>query len=215
MPGRQPNIVKLYRIIHIDNIEYLLTHGIYCSAHSGSDPNYINIGDSELITKRTMYPVGINPPGGMLGEYIPFYFGRLSPMLLNIKTGYRGITKRPQSDIIYVVCRIDDIRLHCGSWCFTDGHAKTRITTFYNSLADLSEVHWDKVDLRQWKNTQNDFDRMRCKQAEFLIRSHVPVACISEIVAYDYNAASIVQEITNKLNLNIPVQVNPEGAYYY
>lgn len=183
--------------------------------HAQADPNYINIGDSDLIAKRNNYDVGIDPPGGSLGEYVPFYFGRLSPMLLNIKTGYREITKRPQSDIVYLICKVDDILEHCDEWCFTDGHAKTRITTFYNDLADLSEVYWDKVDLRYWNSTEDDFDRMRHKQAEFLVKGHVPVECIAKVVTYNNEAANRVKEIINKLNLAIPVGVNPNGNYYY
>jgi hypothetical protein len=87
VPGHQPDIVKVYRIVHIDNVKYLLTHGIFNRVHANADPDYINIGDSDLISKRHDYPVGVNPPGGALGDYVPFYFGRLSPMLLNIKTG--------------------------------------------------------------------------------------------------------------------------------
>ncbi len=134
MPGRKPDIVKIYRIVHIDNIEHLLKNGMYHRGHANADPNYINIGDSDLIAQRHDYPVGINPPGGALGEYVPFYFGPLSPMLLNIKTGYRGITQRPQRDIIYIACKVSDVVRHCPNWCFTDGHAKNKITTFYNTL---------------------------------------------------------------------------------
>lgn len=68
MPGQVPDNVKIYRILHIDNIEYLLTNGIFHRNHANSDPNYINIGDSDLIAQRHDYPVGINPPGGVLGE---------------------------------------------------------------------------------------------------------------------------------------------------
>jgi hypothetical protein len=215
VPGRRPDIVKVYRIVHIDNIEYLLTHGMFNRDHSMADPAYINIGDSDLIAKRHDYPVGINPPGGSLGEYVPFYFGRLSPMLLNIKTGYRGIKERPQTDIVYIVCRVNDIVAHCNDWCFTEGHAKTRITTFYNDLNNLDEVHWDKVDLRFWHNSEDDFDRMRHKQAEFLVKTHIPVQCIAGIVTYNNDAANRVQVILNELNLEMPVRVNPNGNYYY
>lgn len=215
MLGSQPAIVKIYRIVHIDNIKYLLTNGMFNRDHEMADPDYINIGDSDLIAKRHEYPVGINPPGGTLGEYVPFYFGRLSPMLLNIKTGHRGIKERPQNDIVYIVCKVDDIVVNCEEWCFTDGHAKTRITEFYNHLDDLAHIYWDKVDLRYWSSTEDDLDRMRHKQAEFLVRSHVPVQCIAAIITYNNNVAENVKQIVKELNLEIPVRVNPNRNYYY
>ncbi len=215
MPGHRPNIVKVYRIVHLDNIEYLLRNGIYHRNHVNADPDYINIGDSNLIAQRNAYPVGIDPPGGALGEYVPFYFGPLSPMLYNIKTGHRGITLRSQKDIAYIVCKVSDIIGNCDEWCFTDGHAKTRITTFYNNEADLNEVDWDIVAERYWSNTEEDFDRMRRKQAEFLVKNHVPVACISGIVVYNNAGANAVNEILDRLNLEIPVAINPGNRYYY
>jgi hypothetical protein len=178
MPGSVPEIVRIYRIIHIDNVEYALTHGMFTRLHEKADPNYINIGDTDLITKRNNYPVKVNPPNGLLGEYVPFYFGPLSPMLLKIKDGNGGITRRAQEEIVYFISRVETIVLYCPNWCFTDGHAKKAITDFYNSIEDLDEVDWNVVRQRYWSNTEDDFDRVRRKQAEFLVKDHVPVDCI-------------------------------------
>ncbi|MBL0138276.1 MAG: DUF4433 domain-containing protein [Bacteroidetes bacterium] len=180
-----------------------------------SDPNYINIGDTGLIAQRNDYPVGINPPNGVLGDYVPFYFGPLSPMLLNIVTGYRGITRRPQEAIVYIVCRVNTLIQNVGAWCFTDGHAKNAITEFYNDIANLGEVDWEMVAERQWRNTEDDFDRMRRKQAEFLVRNHVPVNCISCIVVLNVQRKIFVEEIVNRLGLGISVRVNPHNQFYY
>ncbi len=32
MPAQQPNIVEVFRIVHIENVEYLLTHGMFTKA---------------------------------------------------------------------------------------------------------------------------------------------------------------------------------------
>lgn len=215
MPGQQPDIVKVFRIVHVDNVEYLLRHGLFTRTHQQADPNYINIGDTGLIGQRNDYPVATNPPNGVLGDYIPFYFGPLSPMLLNIKTGFRGITKRPQKDIVYIVCRVNTIVEHCEEWCFTDGHAKNKLTDFYTNLDDLKEVDWDVVFLGQWHNTEDDLDRMRRKQAEFLVKHHVPVGCISGIAVFDASQKTFIETILNRLDLIIPVIVNPNNQFYY
>jgi hypothetical protein len=158
-------------------------------------------------------PLGINPPGGMLGEYIPFYFGPLSPMLLNIATGYRGIQQRPQSEIVYICCAIDDIEERCTEWCFTDGHAKNNITEFYNDLQSLDQVDWDIVGERYWHNTEEDYDRMRRKQAEFLVKEYVPAECISEIVVFDGKTLKLVQKLVKQNQPQIAVSIN--SGYYY
>jgi ssDNA thymidine ADP-ribosyltransferase, DarT len=215
MPGQMPDIVKIYRIAHISNIEYILTHGMFTWNNIKADPSYINIGDSDLITKRNVYSVKINPPNGLLGDYVPFYFGPLSPMLLKIKDGNAGIKRRPQSEIVYIICQVDEVIEHCQHWCFTNGHAKTAISDFYNHTSHLNEVDWDMVGQRYWRNTEDDFDRMRRKQAEFLVKDHVPVACIKEIVTFNTYSKAVIENIINKLMLDITVKINPNNNFYY
>ncbi len=214
MPGNKPNIVRVYRIVHVDNVEYILRNGMFARQHHDADPNYINIGDSTLIAQRNDYAVPIEP-GGNLGHYIPFYFGPLSPMLLNIKTGYRGIIKRPQADIIYICCNVDVIIAKCDEWCFTNGHAKNNISEFYNEIEFLDEIDWDIVRERYWNNNEQDFDRMRRKQAEFLVKNTVPVNCIDRIIVYNDQRRTQLRKMIKDFELDIRVLVNPNNDYYY
>ncbi len=164
------NKIWLYRIVHIDNVEHILTNGIFSHSHANAESEYVSIGDATLINQRNDYPVKLDGYGN-LGDYVPFYFGPLSPMLYNIKTGYRGIKKIPQSDIVYLCCRFTDIDANCSQWVFTDGHAKSNLTEFFNSSDDFDKVDWAMVKERMWKNNEEDFDRMRRKQAEFWLRT--------------------------------------------
>lgn len=205
--------IWLYRIVHIDNIEYLLEHGMFHRSHPNADLAYINIGDNTLIRQRDDYDVLIDPPNGLLGKYIPFYFGKLSPMLLNIKTGHRGIVKRPQEEIVYICCNVGDIIECCGSWCFTDGHAKNALTTFYNDISNLDLIDFDLVKARYWHNTELDLDRMRKKQAEFLVKSHVPPQCIRNIVVYDEKANEKITKLVNESKSDIVVHTSK--SFYY
>jgi hypothetical protein len=151
----------------------------------------------------------------MLGEFIPFYFGPLAPMLLNIKTGYRGIVKRPQSEIVYICCRLSSFLSSDFEWCFTDGHAKSVITKFFNSVDDLDKVDWKIVSERYWNNNEDDFDRMRRKQAEFMVKNHIPVGNIGGIIVYNQDKQEFVQNILDKLQLAIPVKVDKDSKYYF
>lgn len=214
MPGNIPNPVWLYRIVHIDNVEHILRNGMFTHNHPNADPDYINIGDISIIEQRDKRAVRINPPGGILGEYIPFYFGFLSPMLLNIKTGYRGITQRPQSDVVYICCKLEDIIANCREWFYTDGHVIPSITLYFNNLADLDKIDWDIVFERYWRDNEDDYDRKRRKQAEFLVKTHVPVECIGEIVVYDDNSRRIIETLKNRLRLHLPIKINQDYYYY-
>lgn len=214
MPGTIPNPIWLYRIVHIDNLEYILANGLFTRNHKNADPDNINIGDSGLILQRNDFNVPIDPHS-TLGDYIPFYFGPLSPMLLNIKTGHRGITKRPQADIVYVCCNMQDVIRYCKKWCFTDGHAKNNFTEFYNSIDHLDKIDWDVVAKRYWNNTEEDLDMMRRKQAEFLVNGNVAAKCIDHIVVYNAESGNLVEEMIGRLNTEIAVHINPKGKFYY
>ena len=205
----------LYRMVHIDNIEYVLRNGLCTRNHKLADPDYINIGDKELITQRNVYNVRAVPPGGTLGEYIPFYFGGHSPMLLNIKTGYRGITLRPQHEIVFLVTSIKRIMRNCHSWCFTNGHAKNNITRFYNNYEDLNNVDWDTVRLRRWANSLEDMDRQRRKEAEFLVKDYVPTVCIYKIYVFNEECKLRVENIVNNIGLDIPVIIDSNKNLYF
>ena len=205
----------ILRLIHSEMLEEVLTNGMY-SKNSGHEiPGYINIGDADLIKQRDEYVVRIDPPNGHLGDYIPFYFAGHSPMLLNIKTGYRGIKKYPQSELVFLVCKISDIIENCPHWCFTDGHAKSSITQFHNNIEDLSLLDWDTINLQFLSSTEDDWDRMRRKQAEFLVKKHVPVTCISQIIVLNSEQEAKVKEIESRAGIDIPVVIDQQRKYFY
>ena len=64
----------ILRLMHFDNLEHILKHGMYSKNSGHVIPNYVNIGDTTLIKQRETFTVRIDPPNGNLGDYIPFYF---------------------------------------------------------------------------------------------------------------------------------------------
>src|SRR3990172_2291633 len=89
----------IFRITHIENVAWILENGLHCRSSGVRDPDYREIGNPDLISKRAHREVPI-PPGGTLSDYIPFYFTPFSPMMLNIKTGYSGMKQTPMPDIV-------------------------------------------------------------------------------------------------------------------
>ena len=110
---------------------------------------------------------------------------------------------------------MDDILAHCSEWVFTDGHAKDNFSDHLNDLKDLDMIDWDMVREQYWRPTEDDYDRQRRKQAEFLVRNHVPVTRIEKIVVKDNPRKQIIEKITQKLNLTINIQVDTQNRLYY
>ena len=83
----------IFRATHRLNLPWVLANGLHCRSSDLQDPDFVAIGNAEIISRRQSRSVPI-APGGNLADYIPFYFTPYSLMLYNIKTGF-GVQQRP------------------------------------------------------------------------------------------------------------------------
>lgn len=212
MPSSYKTPTKIYRLTHYSNLEFALLNGLYCTNSENCDPNYSNIGHRNLINRRGSRIVPI-PPGGVLNDYIPFYFAPRSPMLYSIHTGFVQGFDGSQREIIYCVSSVQSIRNSKIPFVFTDGHAYEWISNFYNKERDLEYIDWSIMSERYWHNTPEDNDRKRRRMAEFLVYQFVPITCILGIVVFDDRMEKTVNKIQHKCNTNIKTSINPDWYY--
>ncbi|MDL2213841.1 DUF4433 domain-containing protein [Bacteroides sp. OttesenSCG-928-D19] len=202
----------IYRLVHCQNVEHILNYGL-CTQYYYANPDFTPIGHIQLIKDRNDKSV-IDPPGGTLGEYIPFYFAGHSPMLLKICTAHGGQKKYLQSELVYIRCELKDIFASELHWFFTDGNAKTIISSYYNSQDDLDKLDWETIASKEWSNKYGP-DKQRKKMAEFLIKDHIPVKYIESIITKSEKTQEHIRSLISKLNLNIPVYVDKKNILYY
>lgn len=208
-----PENIYLYRITHLNNLDFILKSGrVTCPNHFAADSNYINIGDTTLIRNRNVREINVEPKG-TFSDYIAFYFGTRSPMLYNIQNGFQHVTKRKPEDIIYLVSSFEEIKKTETPYVFTDGHAYHLMTQFFNSEKYLNEVDWNAVSLAKWNDTEEDPDRKRRKQAEFLVYNEIPLSAIVAFVVYNDNAKSIVLAKFAETGYNGNIFVKPKWYY--
>ena len=203
--------VNIYRIIHRDNLQILIEDNKICSPNAGINPNYISIGETDLIRQRGSKQI-IIAPHGVMRDYISFYFGTRSPMLYCIKHGF-DVQRRPQYEIIYLISSIEKLKeLNC-KFVFTDGHSFAAYTQFFNDIRFLNQIDWKAVNLRQWNNTESDPDRKRRKEAECLVFREMPFTAITGIAVYNQESSEYITNVIQNNNLNIPVTI--ETSWYY
>lgn len=206
--------IPLYHITHIDNLPGILAaNGLWCDCEKlKREVNSINIAHSELKERRMGTSVPLYPHK-KLGEFVPFYFTNRSPMLYAIHTGFVKGYKGGQESIVYLVSSIGEIMACRRNWCFTDGHAVEAISDFYNDLSDLEKLDWNVIDDWSWKNSADDNDRKRRKQAEFLVEAFVPLEVFLGIGV----KSPAMQERVHKLlfGKNNPMAVSIEPDWYY
>ena len=188
MKDLNPERARIFRIVHIANVPWILDHGgLHCQNSADRDPNYVNIGNESLIEKRMRRNVPI-PPYGPLSDYVPFYFTPFSIMMYNIKTGYGGITRRDNKDIVMFVSSVHRLSELSVPFVFTNQHAYAVDTEFYNDLQHLAEIDWTLLQRRDFKTDDNDPGKQLRYQAEALIYRHVPlnavlgIACVNDAV---------------------------------
>lgn len=181
----------IFRIVHRDNIPWILDHGLHCKNSTTRDPNFVDIGNPDLISKRDKHPV-VPAPSGTLSDYVPFYFTPFSPMLYNIKTGWGGIRKRENREIVIVVSSLHNLKDRNVPFLFSDRHAYLAAAQFYSDLARLDQIDWNMLQRRDFKNDPDDPSKKERYQAEALVHKHLPVEAISGFVCYDDSALGLL-----------------------
>jgi hypothetical protein len=211
MAALTPEKALIFRITHVSNVDWILANGLHCCNGALSDPNYTQIGNSELITKRAVRGVPI-APAGTLNDYIPFYFTPYSPMLLNIKTGYNGVTKRSMDEIAILVSSLRKVQELGIDFVFTDRHAYLQTAEFHNQLERLDRIDWKILQARDFKRDPEDPGKLERYQAEALIHMRLPVEAISGIICYKNEQLGEIQANCDKLKL--PTQVMCRPGWY-
>jgi hypothetical protein len=119
-----PEKALIFRIVHRDNLPWIFEHGLHARNGELFDPKYRNIGNPDLMDRRSRRVVPI-PPGGTLSDYVPFYFTPFSIMMFNIKTGYGGIKHVPNEEIAILVSSLHRVKQTGNTVCI---HESTRLS---------------------------------------------------------------------------------------
>lgn len=205
--------IVVFRIIPIQNLEYILKDGLHCKNAGKKDEGFVTIGSKEIITERDKRIVKCYPDT-VVNDYVPFYFSVRTPMLYNIITGH-GVPASPQKDIIYLCCKLSELATENFQWCFTDGNAAKRISKFSNDINEIGHLDWRSIRTNDFRdeNADGDEDRVRKKHSEFLVKDYVPIDYIKAIVVLNQTVKEQVEAILKKQSLNIKVIIKTD--YYF
>jgi hypothetical protein len=206
-----PEKALIFRITHIDNVTWLLKNGIHCRNSESFDPAFVNIGNPDLIEKRRTREIPL-PPGGMLSDYVPFYFTPHSPMLYNIRTGFNGITRRSNSEIVIVVSSLRLLAEKEIPFLFTDRHASLVTAEFFDDLGMLGSLDWRILQARDFKR-DNDLGKIERYQAEALVHKRVNTDNLLGIACSDSKVYSRLEAMVAEASAEVKVVVRP-GWYF-
>ena len=200
-----PDNALIFRIVHVKNVRWILENdGLYCRNSAKRDPNYVNIGDPELIEKRAARRIPV-APGGTFSDYVAFYFTPFSIMAYKIKTGH-GVPQRDNKDIVYFVSSIHRLNELGLTYLFTDQHAYAEDAEFYNDPRHLDEIDWAILQTKDFKTNDADPGRQSRYQAEALVHGHVPLSALRAIYCYNHDVKDALERLTQQTGANLPVK---------
>lgn len=198
----------IFRITHIANVPWILRNGLHCKNSGVQDPNFVRIGNPELIQRRTTKNIPI-APGGTLSDYVPFYFTPFSMMMYNIKTGYGGIRQFPNSEIVIMASSLRGHAERNVTTVFSDRHAYLQTALFFTSLDDLDKIDWGILQRRDFKRDLDDPEKTDRYQAEALVHWHLPVEHLAGIVCLSENERGTLNEQREEVGLELKIVARP------
>ena len=200
---------SIYHFTHIDNLANILRKGFLCNNHAQFPNRCRSIAEVGIQARRAEMAVTTGV-GGMVHDYVPLYFGSLSPMLLAV------VNKKnvDQMDILYFefpisILNRDDV-------VFTDASANTLVPpTFYSDPSDLGKLNWTAIDSLKWGCASDEEKHQR--MAEVLVFSHLPLNQAARVVVWNQAAKKRVQDLVNKAGVSFPpIEFeSPDRRHYF
>lgn len=194
-PNLNPEKALIWRIVHRDNLAWIFRNGLHCANSPVQAPNYVAIGNADLIGRRSHRAVPV-APGGTLADYVPFYFTPFSPMMYNIYTGRGAVAKRRNDEICILVSNLAKVKALQLDFVFTDRHAYTPLAKYFNDTDHVGEVDWQLLQTRNFKRNPDDPEQIERYQAEALVHQHLPITGLLGVVCY-------TESVKNSLDTHI------------
>ena len=201
-----PEKALIFRIVHRDNVPWLLDHGIHAPQGREFDPHHRNIGNLDLIDRRSRRTV-VGTNNGTLSDYVPFYFTPFSMMMYNIHTGY-SVPRVPNEEIVILVSSLRKIADLGIPFVFTDQHALLKAANYFTSLEDLARVDWQLLNKKDFRHDPDDPEKTDRYQAEALVWKHVPLDALVGICTYTVEGETKVKEELAQRRLDIKTHIS-------
>lgn len=210
-----PIPTRIYRFLHVANLEACLHRSALHAPNRTPDDGhtYRTIHNQEIQERRRARKIPCGP-NGVIHDYVSFYFGPRSPMMLQLHSGrVEGYTEG-QEPLVYLVSSAQGVEANGTPFVFSDGHGVAAYTSWYADLTKLDQVDWEAVGADYWADTMDDMDRQRRKQAEFLIHKQCDWALIESIAVLNKKAKEKVEAVLSGFDPALHRPVIIRRAWY-
>ncbi len=208
----RPKPIAVMHFTRVEHLETTINFGLRCDTHvKASGLLAIEVGNAGIKDNRSHRTVPVTP-GGVVADYVPFYFAPRSPMLYSITRGNVPTYDEGTDRIVYVVSAVETLRELGIDVVLTDRNAVLRFAEFVN-LADgeppADFIDWPLMKEQYWHNTLEDPSRRERRMAECLAHNTVPWAAFSHVVAKTKDVATEVEQLLARAGEPQRVLVRP------
>lgn len=215
VPANVLTQTPIYRMVHIDCLDTILQRN---ALHAPSAvPNdglpYVSIHAQQTQVDRGRRAVHLGP-GGVISDYVGFYFGPKSPMLYRLHTGW-NVQQVAQEKIVYLAATAQAVDAAGLGYVFTDRHSLAAVADFRYRLSDLGIVDFNCTYADSWNNTRQHPDRQEKKQAEFLVHQEMEWDLVQVIGVLNDAAKVRVESILAVHPARYQPRVLRKPSWYY
>ncbi len=216
----------IFHLTAIKNLQSICWQGALLSKSemtSRKIPVQKDLSNPNIQKGRKMTEVHVT--GGVLHDYVPFYFAPRSPLMYGFND--RGIDQTDYAYIYTTVAKVVDNNL---VFSFTDMHPLTPGFRFFQSINDLNKLNWKyffekptlsnancPLPMSEFCKYFNDEparpNRDKIRMAEFLVKTEFPLRYACGVAVADNGKRSEVCNILSSEKINLPVSVVP-GWYF-
>lgn len=210
----RPIPTPVVHFTHVDNLPGIIANGLLSdSLTRESGVLQVEVGHPDIKEQRRRRAVPCEP-GGVVGDYAPFYFAARSPMMYSIHHGNVASYQEGCGQVIYLISTVERMT-DCGlAWLMTDRNGSLGYAEFAGLDGDLdAHVDWDLMNATWWNNTAEFPDRKERRMAECLVYQSVPWAAFEEITTKDQATAARVGAILERGKATIAVTVRPNWYF--
>lgn len=209
-----PRSGLLFHFTHRLNLPSVIAYGLRSDSAVRADGSLaVEVGEDRIKEQRRRRGVPMGP-GGVVADYVPFYFAARSPMLYAISRGNVPAYQDGQNPLVYLVTDLDRLQKVGCRFVFTDRNAYYQTATYAEDPAELDQlVDWELMEATMWNNTAAEPDRMERRMAELLVHESVPFSAVLAVGVRSAAIASAVAEVLGTLDDPPPVLVRPNWYY--
>lgn len=200
---------RLFHFTHVDNLPGLLRSGFLANNHPQFPrTDHRSVAAASIQDRRAnmVVPCG---PGGVVHDYVPLYFGSISPMLLGVVNAQNV----DQFDMLYFEFPISLIDR--ADVVFTNASANTtQPPSFFSDPRDLNQLDWAAIDDRKWGGAGAYKNR---RMAEALVKTQLPLSAATCCVVWNENIANDVRNIAAQAGTAMPAVTteDPQRRHFF